>query len=251
MSTTNKPAFYFSRNLLSFFELHFKKIILVIVLLTSVFLIQEWRDNNTKKEAKKVSQIFYVIQKKIKNKENQLIEKNTVKNAKFKKTKKKYVFKKTKKILKNNFSSLVTEYKSLLQQNHKTTIFFGSSLNLAKFLSDYKDFASSAEVLLQASKKVKENSLFYPLIFQALGLSYLKLGQYSKAAKAFVTITSKKKAFLFIQPSSLLNLSLSYFQLKKWKLLKESISTLEANYPQSSEASTAQAIKRYLILKNK
>lgn len=251
MNTGKTNTFNFSMNLLSFLELHLKKIILLIVIFTSIFLIKEWKQNNIEKEAKKVSQIFYAIQKKIENKEKNLVEKNNIKNKNLKKKQKKYIFKKNKKKLQKHFSFLILEYKKLLQDNQKTAVFFAATLNLAKFLNSYKDFNSSVEILLKASFKVGKESLFYPLIFQALGISYLELGQYNKAVNAFVNITNKKKSFLFIQPSSLLNLSLSYFKLKKWSLLKESIAQLEANYPQSSETSTAQAMRRYLILNKK
>lgn len=251
MSTENTSPFNFSANLLSFLEVHLKKIVLLVVLLTSGFLIKEWNQGVKEKNSKKDAQIFYTIQKKIESKEKSLLEEVSNKNKKLKKKQKKHTLKRTPKKLKENFSSLVLEYKALLAKNQTTPIFFGSSLNLANFLSSYKDFKSSVEVLLPASKKVKENSLFYPLIFQTLGTNYLEQGKYKKAVSAFVNITNKEKAFKFIQPSSLLNLSLAYFKLKNWSSLKKSIAQLEGNYPKSSETSTAQAMKRYLILNKK
>ncbi|MBE8222189.1 MAG: hypothetical protein HAW60_05620 [Bdellovibrionales bacterium] len=251
MSTDKTGNFNFSMNLLSFLELHLKKIIIVIILLTSVFLIKEWQKNNTEKQSKKVSQIFYLVQKKIEQKEQALAAEVNKKNKKLNKKQKKYILQKNKKKLQTHFASVIVEYKKLLKDNQQTSVFFGASLNLAKFLYSYKDFNSSVKVLLQASVKVDKKSLFYPLIFQTLGLNYLKLGQYDKAVNAFINITSKQKLFVFIQPSSLLNLSLAYFKLKKWNLLKKSIAQLEDRYPQSSQTATAQAIKRYLILNKK
>lgn len=251
MSTDKSSSFNFSMHFLSFLEGHLKKIIVLIVLLTSGFLIKEWQDNNIEKKAKKIAQGFYVIQKKIETKEKTLLEEVNVKNKNLKKKQKKYVVIKNKEKLKIHFSGLVLQYKSLLQKHQQTAVFFGASLKLAQLLHSYKDFKSSVEVLTQVSTKIEKTSLFYPFIFQALGISYLELGEYNKAVKAFVKITSEKQLYSFIQPSSLLNLSLAYFQLKQWELLKQSIAELENTYPKSNEASTAQAIGRYLVLNEK
>lgn len=249
METNSKRTFNFSADFLSFLEKHLKKIVILIVLLTSGFLIKEWNQKNKEKEARKDAQIFYIIKKKIQDTEAFLLSEVSQKNKKLKK--KKHTFKKNKENLKKHFVSLVLEYKKLLQNNQKTAVFFGASLSLASFLSSYKDFHSSIEVLLPASKKVSKNSLFYPLIFQTLGINYLDIGDYKKAVGAFVNITDQKKDFKFMQPSSLLNLSLAYFKLKNWTSLKKSIARLESKYPKSSETSTAQAMKRYLILNKK
>lgn len=249
----NIQAFNYS-NIFSFLETHFKKILLVIVLLTSVFVIKEWRKNTQKSAAKKVAKLFYSVEKKIQAKEAVLLKafnkKNKSKNPKINNKQKKQIVK-NQKALKKHFASLLTEYQELLKTQQTGSVFFSSSLYLAKFLNSYKAFKTSIQVLKQASLKVQNHSIFYPFIFHTLALNYIQLKQYKQAKATLLKITNQPDEFNFIQASSLLNLSLVYFKLQQWSLLKNNIATLENNYPQSNENTTAQTIKRYLILNKK